>query len=81
MPKTRILTDRYHCYVHVCQNLGLMTGFSERSTRVKGSISDKISSGQATIWTKLALESEIKRVILNLCNVYYLSISLSNIIC
>lgn len=57
-----------------------MTDFAEKPIRVRRSILDEVSPGRETVQIRLVLESRIKGVILNFCNIYYLSNSQSNLI-
>lgn len=47
---------------------------------VSGSILNKISLKQSIVQIKLVLKDEIKRIIPNFCNIYYLPNSLLNLI-
>lgn len=66
--------------IHVCNDLRLMTNFIEKPTNAGGSIVDGISPGSETVQIKLDLEDGQEEVILNLCNVFYLSNSPSNLV-
>lgn len=57
-----------------------MTDFAERLTKVGRSTSDGISPGRGTVQIRLALKDGTEGVILNLCNVYYLPNSPSNLV-
>lgn len=58
-----------------------MTNYRKTPTRIRGSISDKISLGYGMIWLRLSLkDTGVEGVVLDLKNVYYLPSSLSNLI-
>lgn len=66
--------------VHVCNDLRLMTGFTENPTRVGGSTSDGISPGRGTVKIRLSKEDGSEGLILSLRNVFYLPNSRSNLV-
>lgn len=59
--------------VHVYNDKRLMTNFKQNPTKVAGSISNNISPGIEKIKIRLALNHSIKRLVLTLINVFYLS--------
>lgn len=66
--------------IYVCNNLRLMTDFAKKSTRIGGSILNRVLPDQGTVWIRLALEAKIKRIILNFYNIYYRPNRSSNLI-
>lgn len=58
--------------VHVCNNLRLMTNFTEKPTKIGRSIADRLSPKRGIVWIKLVLEDRSKKVIHNLRDIFYL---------
>ncbi len=63
----------------VCNDLRLMTDFTERPTRVGRSTADGVSAGRGTVRIRLVLKDGSEGLILNLRNVFYLPNSPSNL--
>lgn len=66
--------------VYIYNNLGLITDFTERPTRVRDSIADGVSPECKMVQIRLALENRSKTLILKLQNVYYFLNSPSNLV-
>lgn len=66
--------------VYICNDLRLMTDFTERPTGVGGSTSDGVPPGRGKVKIRLALEDGTEGLILNLTNVYFLPNSPSNLV-
>lgn len=66
--------------VYICNDLRLMTHFTEKLTRVKKSTADGFSPERRNDRIRLALEDGSEGLIFNLRNIFYVPNSLSNLV-
>lgn len=66
--------------VHVYNDKLLMMDFQEEPTKVGESTLDKVSPRKSKMCFKLSLKNDMKGLILNLYNIYYLSNNFCNFV-
>lgn len=66
--------------VHICNDQRLMTKYTKKSIRVRGSIADRVSLNKEKVKIRYAKKDSLEGLVLILIDVFYLSDSSSNLI-